>query len=108
MSFFDRLRRIFGGRAADGHVHDGVAGDHGHISCDEALHLVYEYLDGELEDVSQERVRAHFEVCAMCYPHLRFEKSFRAAVARASQGETAPAELKAHLLELLERAGTES
>ncbi|MCG6987775.1 MAG: zf-HC2 domain-containing protein [Gemmatimonadetes bacterium] len=113
MSFFHRIRRIFGGRSSgghgDAHAHGGGE-DHGPGSpgCQEAMSLLYDYLDGELEGVSLERVKAHFEACRMCYPHLRFEEAFRAAIQRAGRGEKAPADLKAHLLELLESTSAES
>jgi mycothiol system anti-sigma-R factor len=107
MSFLDRVRRIFGGERSNGrgrgHGHDPAS-----VTCHEALGLLYEYLDGELQGVSEEHVRAHFEVCRMCYPHLRFEESFRTAIHRAGRGERAPEKLKAHLLELLEKASAES
>jgi anti-sigma factor (TIGR02949 family) len=106
MTFFDRIRRIFGlrppGARGEAHAHGGGNGHGpGSAGCHEALNLLYDYLDGELEGVSLERVKAHFEVCRMCYPHLRFEEAFRSALQRAGRGEKAPAELKAHLLELL-------
>ncbi|MEX2465464.1 MAG: zf-HC2 domain-containing protein [Gemmatimonadota bacterium] len=63
--------------------------------------VVQEFLDGELEGVSAEKVRAHFEVCSRCYPHLRFERSFREALARASRGEGAPPDLKSRVVALL-------
>jgi mycothiol system anti-sigma-R factor len=113
MSFLDRIRRIFGGGPDDGPgIADAHGAGHGHDpaspGCQEALSLLYDYLDGELEGVPLERVKAHFEVCKMCYPHLRFEEAFRSAIQRAGRGDKAPAELKAHLLELLESAGTET
>lgn len=71
------------------------------ISCREALNLIYEYLDGELADVPEEEVRAHFEVCQQCFPHLKLEESFLAAVQRASRGEAAPTELRGRVMDLL-------
>jgi anti-sigma factor (TIGR02949 family) len=75
--------------------------DHGSAACQEAVSLLYDYLDGELTGVSEERVKAHFELCRMCYPHVRFEESFRAALKRAAAGEAPPTGLREHLLELL-------
>jgi mycothiol system anti-sigma-R factor len=107
MSLFDRVKRLFGGspsnRHGDGHEHV-----HGSPSCREAVSLLYDYLDGELEGVSEEGVKAHFEECKKCYPHLRFEESFRTAIQRAGSGERAPEQLKEHLLELLESGGVDS
>ena len=48
-----------------------------------ALALVHEFIDGELEQVPHASVKAHFDVCQKCYPHLRLEGAFRDAVQRA-------------------------
>ena len=77
------------------------------ISCEEALNLVHEFIDGELEDVSSDQVKAHFDVCGRCYPHLKLEESFRAAVRKAAAGEKASPELKSRLMALLAEAATE-
>jgi len=74
------------------------------ISCHEALNFLYEFLDGELKGASTEKVRAHFEVCQRCYPHLQLEKSFRALVRRACSGPCAPEELRARLVAALAEA----
>lgn len=76
----------------------------GPISCAEALERVNEFLDGELEGVAPEVIRAHFEACARCYPHLRFEQSFRKALCRALSREKAPPELRARLRTLIDEA----
>ena len=102
MSIFDKIRRFFGQSSANG---EGDAPDDGHtvemIPCEEALRLVHEYLDGELDGVPERQVRRHFEVCGRCYPHLRLESSYRDAVRRAVAGEAAPAELKRKVTRLL-------
>ncbi|MGH7540632.1 MAG: zf-HC2 domain-containing protein [Gemmatimonadota bacterium] len=46
------------------------------IHCEEALRLVYEYLDGELDPDSTEKIRSHIEVCRQCYPTFNFERIF--------------------------------
>jgi len=71
------------------------------ISCQDALRFLYEFLDGELEGASSAQVRAHFDVCQRCYPHLQLEASFRAALQRACGGPCAPEELKTRLLAAL-------
>ena len=53
MSFLDRLKRIFGGHASNGHGHPH---DHGSVTCQEALAQLYDYLDGELEGVPEDQV----------------------------------------------------
>ena len=74
------------------------------ISCEEALEGLYEYLDGELVGAAHDRVKAHFDICARCYPKLRLEESFRLAVQRAARGQTAPPDLRRKLLAALEEA----
>jgi mycothiol system anti-sigma-R factor len=108
MSFFDSLKRLFGGSSgkpgeSGGMVPPGPGDDAGMkmISCEEARAVLYEYLDGELEGLSYERVKAHFDICARCYPKLSLEKSFLAAVEKAGSGEKAPPELRTKVLGLL-------
>jgi anti-sigma factor (TIGR02949 family) len=73
------------------------------MSCEEALSLVYDFLDGELDGVPREQVRAHFDMCRECYPHLKLEASFRAALRKASMGEAPPPGLKQKLMDALAR-----
>lgn len=100
MPIFDRLKGLFGGGSTD----ESQTVDSEMTSCEEALRLVHEYLDGELDAVPQRRVKEHFDKCQKCYPHLHLESAFRDAVRRAAAGETAPPELKARLVELLAEA----
>lgn len=77
------------------------------ITCREAVTVVQEFLDGSLEGVSAAQVRAHFEACSRCYPHLRFERSFREALARVTRGDGAPPELRSRVVELLAGVGAD-
>lgn len=77
------------------------------ITCREAITVVQEFLDGTLEGVSDDQVREHFDICSRCYPHLKFERSFREALARAARGEGAPPELKRKVVDLLAGVGTD-
>jgi len=103
MSMIEKLRALLGGgavkAATEGH-------DEGQdmISCEQALSLVQEFLDGELEQIPGAQVKAHFDACERCYPHLKLESAFRDAVTRATTGQTAPPELRAKLMELMARA----
>ena len=91
---FDAIRRWMGGKPRD-------EGDGEMISCEEALSRIYEFLDGELDEMTHEEVERHFRVCTRCYPHLRLEQSFREALHRAVEGEEAPPELKERVLEIM-------
>lgn len=88
-------------------LHDDQGGGgcgQGSISCAEALRLVHDFLDGELEGVSPAEVKAHFEVCQGCYPHLRLERAFREAMKRACMRQRAPAALRDKVERLLSEA----
>jgi len=75
--------------------------DEQRVTCREAVAVVQEFLDGALEGVSASHVSEHFEICSRCYPHLRFERSFREALARAAAGACAPEDLKRRVVDLL-------
>ena len=109
MSILDRLMSFFGGasRNGEGGVPAGAGDAPEMISCEDALRLVHDYLDGELDRSSERSVKQHFDACERCYPHLKLESSFREAVRRASSGENAPPALKARVLELLAETDAE-
>ena len=93
----------FGSNGSSGDDPGRSAGGDEMISCEDALSRVYEYLDGELEGFTHAQVKAHFDVCRRCYPHLASEQSFKAALSRAVRGQRAPDELKDRVLQLLSR-----
>ena len=108
MGFIDRIKRLLGasGPAGGGNQPDpadaAAMPPREMISCEEALSMVYEYLDGELEEVSAEQARVHFDVCRRCYPHLKLEESFQSALSRAAEhAEAAPDELRTRIMDVL-------
>lgn len=129
MSFFESLRRFFartsqddepggtsssGGVASDGGTgssrgsascgSDGGAPDGNAvamISCEEASARLFEYLDGELEGMSEEEVRLHLEACEACYPRVQFEKHFLEALRRSKGGGRASESLRERVMQSL-------
>ena len=93
MALFDKLKELVSGGSHNGGCE--------RISCKDALRLVSEFIDGELENVPPEVVEAHFRACRACYPHLRLEQAFRAAMRRACRDETAPPGLRERLAQLI-------
>jgi anti-sigma factor (TIGR02949 family) len=75
------------------------------VSCEDALSRLFEYLDGELDQISERELGEHFRICRHCYPKLQFERSFMEALHRVRQGETAPVELKRRITEALRAEG---
>ena len=111
MSFFESLKRLFGGTGQDGRSGDLDTSEGGGskggsavamISCEEASSRLFEYLDGELEGVSEEEVRGHLEVCKACYPRMQFEKHFLEALRRSQNGDQVSAGLKERVLRSIE------
>ena len=110
MAFFDSLKRLFGGTGRNdgsgGAASSGSSGSSGEtavamIPCDEASARLFEYLDGELEGVSEEEVRRHLEVCEACYPRVQFEKHFMEALLRSQNGGRVSETLRERVLQSL-------
>ena len=104
MSFFDSLKRLFGSAGRPGRS-DG-SGSPGEsavamIPCEEASARLFEYLDGELDDLSEEEVRHHLEVCTACYPRAQFERHFLEALQRSRNGGRASGSLRERVLKTL-------
>jgi anti-sigma factor (TIGR02949 family) len=68
------------------------------ITCQEALRLVNDFIDGELDGVSSDEVKTHFEMCKRCYPHLELERHFRDALRRACTRDKASSALRKRVL----------
>ena len=67
-------------------------GEHHHDECDEAMHAVYVYLDGEMNPVEQQKVAVHLRRCRGCADAVEFEKQFLHRL-KAACPETLPAGL---------------
>lgn len=100
----ERLLRLLHRRPPAGP--DGAPAGVRMIGCHEALERLFEFLDGELDALETSEVEEHLRVCERCYPHLVFERSFRDAVRRALQGERAPGQVRARILEVLREEET--
>ena len=105
MTAFDRLKRLLGLSRGNG---NGGAPSGGMIDCHEAAARLFEYLDGELDHVSQEEVRRHLEVCKACYPRAQFEKHFIEALGRSQRDGHASEELKGRILQAIAQGGAEA
>lgn len=52
----------------------------GGVGCPDVVAKVYEYLDGELDPETQERIHRHVEICQRCHSFFDFERLFLDAV----------------------------
>ena len=62
--------------------------------CEDALHELYGFLDGELTDEARQRIRHHLDDCQPCAEPYDFEAELRQIVRRKCQ-EQVPAHLVA-------------
>jgi len=56
--------------------------DEGGADCDEAVHRLYHFLDGELTPEKRAQIQAHLDACAPCIEAYEFEAELRQAIAR--------------------------
>jgi mycothiol system anti-sigma-R factor len=51
------------------------------MDCDEAIHQLYHYLDGELTDERRVKIATHLDFCAPCADAAGFEAELRSVIA---------------------------
>ena len=51
------------------------------MNCDEAVHQLYHYLDGELTDQRREQIAVHLNFCGPCGGAAEFEAELRQVIA---------------------------
>jgi mycothiol system anti-sigma-R factor len=59
----------------------GSDGCSGEADCDEAVHRLYHYLDGELTEERRLEIAAHLDRCAPCAGAADFEAELRQIIA---------------------------
>jgi mycothiol system anti-sigma-R factor len=75
------------------------------MPCQEVVALLWEYLDGELNDSTRERMREHLNQCDHCRDHFTFEGAFLRHVARALDEPLDTAGLRKRILAALRDEG---
>ncbi len=51
------------------------------VDCEEAVHELYHYLDGELTEERREEIRVHLDWCGPCGGAAEFEAELRRVIA---------------------------
>ena len=101
MSWIDELRRLLQRMKGEPAAEVPPGG----IECHEAVELIFDWLDDELDPADAASVGEHLETCARCYPRLQFERAFLEALRRAPPSELVTADLQRRILEALGREG---
>jgi mycothiol system anti-sigma-R factor len=68
--------------------------------CQEAVHTLYHFLDGELTEATRLHIQQHLEACGPCLEAFDFEAELRLIVARKCR-EHVPEELRARIAAVL-------
>lgn len=71
--------------------------------CQDALHTLYHYLDGELTDDRRHAIRKHLDQCSPCLHAFDFESELKAVVARSCRDQV-PDRLRAKIAQALSEA----
>jgi anti-sigma factor (TIGR02949 family) len=71
------------------------------ISCQEALKLIFDYIDEELHEHSKTELEKHLEACRHCFDRVEFEKMLKARLRRLNTEEMPP-ETARRFLQLLD------
>jgi len=66
--------------------------------CPAVLSWVYDFLDGEIDDVRRTEVMAHLQECPPCGDQYALEKTVKALVHRSCCQDSAPAELRVRVI----------
>ena len=80
-----------------GHANEGGA------DCEEAIHTLYHFLDGELTDERRYEIQVHLEECSPCLEAFDFEAELKLIVARKCRDQV-PETLRVRVLQALVEA----
>lgn len=69
--------------------------------CNDALHELYQYLDGELTDGRRKVIAQHLSDCGECFEAFDFQAELRQVIAHKCRDEV-PDALKARVAQVLE------
>lgn len=69
------------------------------IECDDAIRMVLEYLDNELENHDHDALEAHIHKCRSCYTRVEFEKRLKGMILDSPE-DSAPDNLKDRIRKL--------
>jgi anti-sigma factor (TIGR02949 family) len=68
--------------------------------CDDALHELYGFIDGELTDDVRTQILSHLEACPPCFERYDFEAELKIVISKKCQ-ERVPDGLKDRILDAL-------
>lgn len=76
----------------------------GSDGCNDALHELYTYLDGELTETRRTVIAQHLTACGECFEAFDFQAELKQVIAHKCRDEV-PSALKARVADLLAGEG---
>ncbi len=76
--------------------------------CSETVLRIFEFLDGEMNEVDCARIQAHLDECAHCLTEYNLDQALKAVVKRSCGCEPAPVQLRTTILQSLTVVRVES
>jgi mycothiol system anti-sigma-R factor len=73
------------------------------MNCRESLQKLYEFLDGQMENVPMSEIKKHLDCCRHCWDHFEFEKQLKAMLKKSCCKEVCPDTLRKRIESLLEK-----
>ena len=75
------------------------------MTCHEAVQVLWDYLDRELDDAMRDRVREHLEECAHCRNQYTFEGHFLRTVGNIVEAPIETSALRERIVTALRARG---
>ncbi len=72
------------------------------IYCEEVLRLVWQFLDGEVDEVHYHEIAIHVAECTACGPRFEFQRRLLVLIETKCREGPVPVALKQRLFRLLE------
>ncbi len=72
------------------------------LDCEQVLQMVWEYLDGEVDEARYLEIRAHVRACSECGPRFEFQRRLRELIEQKCREGPVPPDLKQRLFRLLD------
>jgi len=73
-----------------------------HVDCSEAIHIIYNYLDGEITDDRRREIQHHLDDCMPCLEAYDFEAELRILIQRKCRDEV-PETLRLRVYQAIQR-----
>ena len=74
------------------------------LECEEAIRILFDYLDRELGNADHEAMEEHLHACRSCFTRMEFEKKLKDKIKNARE-ESASDDLKMRIRKISEMLG---